>query len=246
MHISGSGSIPAGEYNDRISISGSGRISGDVRCEGLSCSGAASCEGSVSCRDSLRTSGACRLKGSLEAASVAVSGTLHVGQDVTVGQDARVSGVLHCSGKLKCTTLKCSGSMEVGQEAEAEEVIINGRIRCAGLLNAERIAISLNRRNGGGSSQVGSLGGSEIKVQSDYSDAKRVRLPLLAKLVGTGGTLTVDELVEGDTVALECVTAPCVVGRVVAIGAGCEIGTVRYSEEVEIHPEAKIGKLEKL
>ena len=35
MHISGSGHIPAGEYNDKISVSGSGRLDGNIRCTAL-------------------------------------------------------------------------------------------------------------------------------------------------------------------------------------------------------------------
>ena len=52
--------------------------------------------------------------------------------------------------------------------------------------------------------------------------------------------------VEGDDIALEGVTAPRVSGRVVAIGEGCEIDLVQYSEQVEISPEAKVGRTEKI
>ena len=76
---------------------------------------------------------------------------------------------------------------------------------------------------------------------------KKRRLPLISRLVGLGGSeLTVGELVEGDVVALECVKVPTVVGRVVAIGVGCEIDLVQYSEEVEIDPDAKVGRCEKI
>ena len=71
-------------------------------------------------------------------------------------------------------------------------------------------------------------------------------MPLLSRLVGAGGALTVEELIEGDVVAIECVRAPKVVGRVVAIGAGCNIDLVQYSEEIEVHPDAKVGKCEKV
>ena len=38
MRISGSSTMPGGEY-DRVSISGSGTVQGDLRCQSLSCSG---------------------------------------------------------------------------------------------------------------------------------------------------------------------------------------------------------------
>lgn len=34
--------------------------------------------------------------------------------------------------------------------------------------------------------------------------------------------------------------------RVVAIGADCEIDLVQYTEEIEIRPDAKVGKIEKI
>ena len=71
------------------------------------------------------------------------------------------------------------------------------------------------------------------------------RLPLLSKLLGRNA-LSVDESIEGDEVSLEYVSAPLVTGRVVAIGEGCYIDTVRYSEEVEIHPGARVGNCEKI
>ena len=52
--------------------------------------------------------------------------------------------------------------------------------------------------------------------------------------------------IEGDEIALEGVIAPRVSGRVVAIGAGCEIDLVQYSEQVEISPEATVGKTEQI
>ena len=60
------------------------------------------------------------------------------------------------------------------------------------------------------------------------------------------GIVRVKNSVEGDDIALEGVTAPRVSGRVVAIGEGCEIDLVQYSEQVEISPEAKVGRTEKI
>ena len=60
------------------------------------------------------------------------------------------------------------------------------------------------------------------------------------------GIVRVKNSVEGDDIALEGVTVPRVSGRVVAIGEGCEIDLVQYSEQVEISPEAKVGRTEKI
>jgi hypothetical protein len=74
-------------------------------------------------------------------------------------------------------------------------------------------------------------------------------MPLLSKLIGMGadGAVTyISESIEGDVIALENVKAPLVIGRIVAIGAGCEIGLVQYSEAIEIDPDAKVEKQEKI
>jgi len=245
MNISGSGHIAAGEYNEKISVSGSGRIDGSVRCVALSCSGSVRGEGDIACSEDVRVSGSSYFKKSVSAKDVLVSGSVSVDGDITVEKELRVSGGLKCGGSIKCSIMRCSGGIDVGKEAEADEIRISGRITCTGLLNAEKIDISLD--GVGSSSRIGSIGGSEIKVRNDRKGSCSPRMPLLSKLVGIGGgVLSVDELVEGDIVAVECVKAPKVVGRVVAIGAGCDIELVQYSEEIEIHPDAKVGRYEKI
>ena len=69
---------------------------------------------------------------------------------------------------------------------------------------------------------------------------------MLNKIIGCGGRFSVDEYIEGDVVTLEDVTAPKVVGRIVSIGAGCEVDFVQYSENIEIHSSAKVAKYEKI
>lgn len=243
MNISGSGSIAAGEYNEKISVSGSGRLNGDIRCVALSCSGAVKGLGSITCTESLSTSGGCHFEKDVHAKRISVSGSCKVGGDIVAEEAVKTSGSLACDGRLTCATLASSGSLSVGGDIEAEEVRTSGLIRCGGLLNAEKIDLYP-------SGKVGSIGGSEIRVHADgrMSEHKIMRMPLLSKLVGShhGNHLTVEELVEGDVVALEYVTVPKVVGRVVAIGEECVIDLVQYSEEIEIHPKATVEKIEKI
>jgi hypothetical protein len=95
-------------------------------------------------------------------------------------------------------------------------------------------------------SHIGAIGGSEIRIYNSRYGNNGKRLPLIKRLLGGNGNLCVGELIEGDVVALECVVAPKVVGRVVAIGDGCEIDLVQYSEEIEISDKAKVGRCEKI
>ena len=244
MNISGSGSIAAGEYNESIKVSGSGRLKGNVRCISLSCSGAVRADGSVTCSEKVGVSGSCHIENGLNAQNMSASGSIKVGGNINADESVKISGSLNCGGSVRCVSLSCSGSMSVGGEIAAKEVRVTGRIKCDGLLNAEKIDIDL----GGASvtSAVGSMGGSEIKVLNSKGGKAISRMPLLKHIVGGSGSLTVKELIEGDVVALEYTTVPKVVGRIVAIGAGCEIDLVQYSEEIEIHPKAKVEKYEKI
>ena len=58
--------------------------------------------------------------------------------------------------------------------------------------------------------------------------------------------LQISQAIEGDTIAVERVSTPLIVGRIVAIGAGCKVDLVQYSEEIEIHPDAVVKKVEKI
>ena len=242
MNISGSGSIAAGEYNEKISVSGSGRLDGNIRCIALHCSGSVKGTANVVCSEDARISGSCHIEQSLSAQNINVSGSLKVGGDVIGKGEVKLSGGISCGGSLKCESFDCSGGLDVGGEIAAEEIRISGAIKCGGLMNAEKIDINIDGHSN--SSRVGSIGGGEIKIKSSANKVKRKLL--LNKIIGCGGGFSVDEYIEGDVVTLEDVTAPKVVGRIVSIGAGCNIDLVQYSEKIEIHPDAKVGKYEKI
>ena len=244
MNISGSGKIAAGEYNEKISLSGSGKIDGNVRCIALRCSGSVKAEGSVTCSEEVEVSGSCNIVQGVMAQAVSASGSLGIGGDMTVEDKIKTSGFLDCDGNIKCATLICSGSVYAERGIAAEEIRISGRVKCAGLMNAEKIEIDMSGASM--TSTVGSIGGSEIKVYNSKGTKAISRMPLLKHIVGGNGRLRVDELIEGDVIALENVTVPKVVGRIIAIGAGCEVDMVQYSEKIEIYPDSKVGKCEKI
>ncbi len=247
MNISGSGYIPAGEYNENISISGSGKIKGNLRCQSFSCSGSTKGEGSVFCNGDFKCSGSVHMKKELRAKNISASGSVRVEESVFAENKIAVAGGLVCGGNLKGASVRCAGSIEVSGGIEAESFESAGKLTCGGLINAEKMDISLDGAGG----NVGSIGGSEIRIYWNPRHAQSknlIRMPLFSKLVNanTRSYFVVEEQIEGDTVAIECVKTPKVVGRVVAIGADCDIGLVQYTEEIEIHPDAKVGKCEKI
>lgn len=245
MHISGSGHIPAGEYNEKISVSGSGKLDGNVRCTAFSGSGSARCAGSLECTEDVRVSGSAHVDGNVTANALSVSGAAHIGGDLTVKDSAKIAGATSVGGAVKASVLHCAGVLRAEKGIEAEEFRSAGAIHCGGLLNAETVDISMD---GHAHSTVGSIGGGEIRVYlKKNGKSKKHRLPLLSRLLGgSDADLTVNELIEGDVIALEYVKVPTVVGRVVAIGAGCTVELVQYSEELEVDPDAKVERYEKI
>ena len=243
MNISGSGRIAAGEYNDKISVSGSGTVEGNVRCIAFSVSGYSSCAGNVECKEKVSVSGSMSVADNLYADEIDVSGSFTVGKDCVVNDTIEVSGTMKCGGDIKCTVFRNAGYVSVEKGIEAEEIYIAGIVDSNGLINAETVDIKLGNKG----SNVGSIGGANIKVRHLNHLKTIERLPLFTKLVGSENNgLNVAESIEGDVIAIENVSAPTVVGRIVAIGAGCRIDTVQYSEQVEIDSKAKVGKCEKI
>ncbi len=250
MKISGSGSIPGGEY-ENIRISGSGSCHGDIKCESFHGSGSSHCDGSVGCEDDFHTSGSCHVKGDVKAESIHCSGSQHVAGNMEAETTLHTSGSCHIGKNcISHGELRASGSFSVGGEVEAEKVIFSGVVNCEGLVNAEEISMNLGARN---PSRVGALGGSNIVVEyGRFSDGENIgcyffgiRLGRSKPTEGRKGTiLRVKESIEGDEITLEGVETPLVVGKDIRLGDGCRIGTVRYSGVLEVSENAVVENQE--
>ncbi len=233
MRISGSGSIPTGEYEE-ISISGSGHCDGPIRCQSFSVSGSGRMEGSLSCNDLLRTSGSFRASGSVEAGSVRISGSCHIDGDCTVRENFSVSGSCRLGQKLSVQgEMRVSGSCRVGGDVEAESALLAGRVQCGGLLNAENVEI---KASGSDSCTVGSIGCSRIEVRRETFSEFRFFIFKwqVGKNAGKSSfVLNVADSIEGDELYLEYTKAKRVSGRKIVLGEGREIETIQYSESLE-------------
>ena len=240
MRISGSGPVPAGEYN-HISVSGSGRLVGKVRCESFSSSGASHGE-DIECSDTFKISGASSFSGTVKANYVGVSGSFSCGGDLVIEDKLSLAGSAKCKGNVKGNFLSIAGALKAGGDVEGEKVRVDGILDCDGLLNAEDIEIKFER-----GMEIGSIGGSKIIIFPRKPIKVISKLPLFSALVkGSSTGVSVGSAIEGDEIALEGVTCPRVTGRVVAIERGCNIDLVQYSETVEISPDAKVGRTEKI
>ena len=240
MHISGSGNIPSGEYNN-ISVSGSGRLQGNVRCVSFSSAGSSKGD-NIECTEIFKVSGSSHFGGNIVAANIKVSGALHCDGDMVASEKVSSSGSTRCDKSVKCEQLAVSGSLNVGSDIEAETVKIEGTVNCEGLLNAESIEIKFDR-----GMDIGSIGGSKIVIVSQKTIKISKRLPLFSSLAkAVSKDVSVNSAIEGDEIALEYVSCPRVTGRIIAVGQGCNIDLVQYSEDIEISPDATVGRTEKI
>ena len=140
MHISGSGTIAAGEYGS-VHVSGSGRINGPISCTDLHCSGSAKADGDVVCSGDVKCSGSFHCGGSVEAACVSCSGSARI------------------DGGIKAGTIKASGAIRAA-DMEAERIVVSGGCGVPGLMNAETVEFNL-----GGRCSVGSIGCGKLTVK---------------------------------------------------------------------------------
>lgn len=249
MKISGSSVMPGGEYG-KVSISGSGKIQGSVKCDRLvcsgsgkvagdvvaqtvDCSGAAKVEGSLDCREKLSTSGSFSCTGAIQAQEIHCSGSFHAKGKVA-GGDFRISGAFQAEQGVHCRDFRASGACQIQGDLEAEYVRLSGKTDVSGLLNAETVEISA-----GGLSCIGDIGGSTIIVQGNRNAIRIFGFSI------NRSTCLETTSIEGDRVELEYTTAQVVRGKQVVIGEGCKIDRVEYTQTLQAHP-GTVGQAVKL
>lgn len=213
MRISGASTMPGGDYG-KVSISGSGKVQGNLRADSIRCSGSAKVQGNVT-TDDLSCSGSCALQGDVHAKEVEISGALKVEGNLT-SQKIHVSGGIKIEHALHCNSLKVSGGLSVGEDVEAEEAYLNGGTKIAGLLNAEKIEMMSSP-----SSKIKDIGCASLKVRREKSG-------LLKRVFGIDYALEVDSI-EADRVDLEYTKADVIRGNDLHIGQGCRVRRVEYT-----------------
>ena len=126
MRIAGKGTVPAGEY-DKVSLSGSGRLFGEVRCNNFSASGTSKGE-SITCAERFKVSGASSFSGTVKA------------------QNIRAAGSFSCDGDLIAREqLHAAGSLRVGGDLQAASVRIAGGLECNGALCAKEAELQADK-----------------------------------------------------------------------------------------------------
>lgn len=232
--VSGVSTLDGGCYN-RISASGSCKVSSDLVCREMRTSGSFHACGSVDCNGEVRVSGSFRCEGDMDARDFSGSGITRIDGNLKSGL-VNVPGSLHVGGNISAGEMRVSGSLRVGGDCEADSFTATGGIDVGGMINADAVNIRLSVTE----SKAGSIGGAQVTVTQTATAG------LLSGILKPGsGSLTVDS-VEGDTVDLAGVRAGIVRGTRVIIHNGCQIDHVEYSETCCVEDGAVVGDCTKV
>jgi len=223
VKISGTGLISGGDYN-KVSISGSAKINGDVKAQEVHNSGTLEAIGNINSK-LVHSSGSMKVEGNLEADLVESSGSLKVSGKMAV-KDLEASGSVN-GDLLQGNTVNVSGGLKFAKDVTVKSFSSAGGLEIGGTLNADKIKISINSE-----SKIGSIKGKHIEVKR------------LLDIIFRNSRLNTDKI-EGDEVSLENVNAKFVKGRTVKLGPNCNIDVVEYKETISVDSGAKVGKQEK-
>lgn len=229
IKISGSGSSGGGDF-DQIKISGSGKISGDSRCNLFKISGSVSIEGNIEMGEG-NVSGTAKFSSYLKAEELKISGSASCEGEVNV-KKLKISGSFSGDASVSGEEIEVTGGLKLDGDCNAETFEVRGQCKIGGLLNADRVEISLE-----GKSDIKAIGAETIQIKCGHYGG------LLREVIG----LFTDqsqrmycESIEGDDIFLENTTCDVVRGGKIVIGKGCQIKLVEYTDSLEVHSEAQI------
>ena len=228
--ISGSGNLSGGTYS-RISISGSGKVNGDIVVEEMKISGSGKVNGKCEAGQ-ITVSGSGTFTDAVLAEEFRISGSGKVGGEVRA-KELKCSGSFQTTGGIASDYIKISGSLRTGGDVEADIFRATGGFEIHGLLSADKIEIHL-----GGRCRAKEIGGERIEVTRGSSSL----LAGLVRILGVGGGVMGLEtaVIEADEILLEDTHADVVRGKSVVIGPGCRIGLVEYVDELRVDSDAEV------
>jgi cytoskeletal protein CcmA (bactofilin family) len=240
--ISGMGTMTGGKFNS-ITISGMGKIIGDVEAARIHISGSGTIKGNI-LTDTVTVSGNGTLQGDVETKYINSSGNVKCSGQLR-SDTVSCTGRLRSNGKIKANTVDSQGYLSAGADVEAEEFISDGSFVVAGLLNANTVGIGID-----GFCMAKEIGGENISVALKKQSHGFSPLVLPFYSLFTGKNVEHDklktEIIEGTQVSIENTIAKTVRGSSIKIGPGCRIDKVEYMESFEADPSSTVREIVKL
>lgn len=231
IKIAGNGVIGEGEYS-KVKVMGSAKSTGHVVADEIQIMGNANFDGNVE-GGTCTIHGNAHIVGDVAIVKLKVNGDLYVEGDCKV-QELIVNGKVEISGLVegknvvtrgglilnkpfKAKTLKIYGELRTPTDVSVEEVIVEGKIQCEGLLSAESITVHSCAH-----SYCKEIGATKIVVEKPIYHL--LWLSYHKKNVFTCETMEADEM------KLENVEAKVARGRNIDLVDHCDIHTVEYSK----------------
>lgn len=122
IKIAGAGVVLGGEY-DEVSIAGSAKVKGFVKCNVFKTSGASSIDSSMEAKV-FKASGSVKLEGNLKAEEVKIAGAARIEGSVD-SEEFSASGSLVIEGDINTDTLKLSITNGQFESIYGDEIYIN-------------------------------------------------------------------------------------------------------------------------
>lgn len=242
VRISGSGCCGGGEYSE-VRISGSGKITGDVKCDSMHISGSGKIEGEVDCKNDIRISGSGRIDKDIKCDTLHISGAAKATS--VKAKKVHISGSCSTEGKIEADEIKISGVLSAGGDICGETVQVSGGIKTSHLLSGETVDIKFSANN----CIIGEIGGGTITVRpGDYVNRSFGGLFQFMRKCSddyapsgkkSGYTAQIGSIEGDDITAQDCIV-DTIRGTKVTIMSGCEVKRVEYSGELTVEGGAKV------
>ncbi|EFM10374.1 conserved hypothetical protein [Paenibacillus curdlanolyticus YK9] len=209
-----------------LSLQGTGK-SGGGRFRRVTMEGISTINGNLVC-EQFKLDGVGRVNGGIQANFFEVHGVFR-SQSGIKAHKVEAEGKLSVHGMFRSETFAINGLLKLTGDCVGERFAMYGGFSMEGMLNADTVELDMQTR-----CAAKEIGGSIIRVRAAHGGWKR----LIGWVVPALRTELVAETIEGDELTLEHVRAQVVRGRDVAIGAGCRIDRVEYTNTLTVHETA--------
>lgn len=230
VKIAGDGALNGGTYG-AVTVNGAGSINGDVDCTSFRVNGAGTLNGKLLAKD-VTVNGTATFKGEVQSSAFNVNGDASIREGAGISQ-LKVKGNMSVGGGLAAHDVDVRGLLNVAGDCETETFTGEGAFTVGGMLNAGTLDVRIY-----GPCKAREIGGERIIVNAPRGIAQFFTFFAEKRL-------TVD-VIEGDEISLENVTAKVVRGGKVTIGEGCDIETVEYVDEFYRGAAARVGTATKV
>lgn len=233
VKLNGDGSMSGGAYGN-VTINGVGSVNGDLDCIEYKVNGAGTANGRVAATE-ITIIGTGTFNGEVQAGTMTVNGDASIRDGAGIGQLV-VKGNASIGGGVAAHDIVLRGFLRAAGDVQTERFSGEGAFSVGGLLSADEIDIKVY-----GPCSATEIGGEKITVRSPQGFQSLTQIfTFWAEKRMTAN------LIEGDDVFLEAVTAKTVRGRNVTVGVDCKIDVVEYSDNYSRVDGAMVGESRKV